>query len=95
MRIVTVCGMGIGTSVLLKINTEKALRTLGLDGVCQVQASDVKTARDVASTADVVFTSADLVDQIGKVPAKVVVIDDFTSIDEVTRRLKELVRPQV
>ena len=95
MRIVTVCGMGIGTSVLLKINTEKALRALGLDGVCQVQASDVKTARDVASTADVVFTSADLVNEIGKVPAKVAVINDFTSIDEVTQRLKELVRPQV
>ena len=42
MKIVTVCGMGIGTSVLLKMNTEKALRTLGIDA--DVEAADIGTA---------------------------------------------------
>jgi len=92
MKIVTVCGMGIGTSVLLKMNTEKALRALGLDGQWDVEAADIGTARGVARTADVVFTSADLVDEIGKVPAKVIVIKNFTSVDEVTQRIKELTR---
>ncbi|MCL1841314.1 MAG: PTS sugar transporter subunit IIB [Propionibacteriaceae bacterium] len=91
MKIVTVCGMGIGTSVLLKMNTEKALRSLGIDGECEVEAADIGTARGVARTADVVFTSADLADQIGNVPAKVVIIKNFTSVTEVTERLKELV----
>ncbi|MDR0284818.1 MAG: PTS sugar transporter subunit IIB [Propionibacteriaceae bacterium] len=90
-KIVTVCGMGIGTSVLLKMNTEKALRALGLDGDWEVEAADIGTARGVARTADVVFTSADLVDEIGTVKAKVVVIRNFTSVAEVTERLQELV----
>jgi len=88
MKIVTVCGMGIGTSVLLKMNTEKALRALGLDW--DVEAADIGTARGVARTADYVFSSADLVEEIGEVRAKVIVINNFTSVDEVTQRIKEL-----
>lgn len=88
MKIVTVCGMGIGTSVLLKMNTEKALRALGVDG--DVEAADIGTARGAARGADIVFTSADLVEEIGQVPARVIVIKNFTSVDEVTQKLTEL-----
>ena len=31
MKIIAVCGMGIGTSMLLKINTEKVLELLGVE----------------------------------------------------------------
>ena len=85
MKIVTVCGMGIGTSVLLKMNAEKALRALGIDA--DVEAADIGTARGAARTAQIVLTSADLVEELGEVPAKVVVINNFTSVDEVTEKL--------
>ncbi len=89
MKIVTVCGMGIGTSVLLKMNAEKALRALDIDA--DVEAADIGTARGAARTAQIVLTSADLVDEIGEVAAKVVVIDNFTSVDEVTRKLTDAI----
>lgn len=85
MKIVTVCGMGIGTSVLLKMNTEKALRALGVDA--DVEAADIGTARGAARTAQIVLTSADLVEELGEVPATVLVINNFTSVDEVTEKL--------
>ena len=85
MKIVTVCGMGIGTSVLLKMNAEKALRALGVDA--DVEAADIGTARGAARTAQIVLTSADLVEELGEVPAKVIVINNFTSVDEVTEKL--------
>jgi PTS system ascorbate-specific IIB component len=85
MKIVTVCGMGIGTSVLLKMNAEKALRALGVDA--DVEAADIGTARGAARTAQIVLTSADLVEELGEVPAKVIVINNFTSVDEVTQKL--------
>lgn len=87
MKIVAVCGMGIGTSVLLKMNAEKALRTLGVDA--DVEAADIGTARGAARTADLVLTSADLADEIGEVPAKVVVVDNFTDVEEVTQKLRD------
>ncbi|MFT4282362.1 PTS sugar transporter subunit IIB [Microbacterium sp.] len=85
MKIVTVCGMGIGTSVLLKMNAEKALRSLGVDA--DVEAADIGTARGAARTANLVLTSADLVEELGEVPATVVVINNFTSVDEVTQKI--------
>jgi PTS system ascorbate-specific IIB component len=80
MKIITVCGMGIGTSVLLKMNAEKALRALDIDA--DVEAADIGTARGAARTAELVLTSEDLVEELGQVPAKVVVIDNFTKIQD-------------
>jgi PTS system ascorbate-specific IIB component len=89
MKIVAVCGMGIGTSVLLKMNAEKALRTLGIDA--DVEAADIGTARGAARTADLVLTSADLADEIGEVPAEVIVVQNFTDVEEVTRKLRDAI----
>lgn len=87
MKIITVCGMGIGTSVLLKMNAEKALRALDLDA--DVEAADIGTARGAARTAELVLTSEDLVEEIGQVPAKIVVIDNFTSVSEIQSKIQE------
>lgn len=89
MKIVAVCGMGIGTSVLLKMNAEKALRALGQDA--EVEAADIGTARGAARSAEIVLTSAELAPEIGEVPAKVVVIDNFMDVNEITEKLTPLV----
>lgn len=89
MKIVAVCGMGIGTSVLLKMNTEKALRALGKDA--DVEAADIGTARGAARSAEIVLTSAELAPEIGDVPAEVVVIDNFMDVNEITQKLTPLV----
>jgi PTS system ascorbate-specific IIB component len=87
MKIVTVCGMGIGTSVLLKMNTEKALRALDLDG--EVEAADIGVARGMARSAQIVLTSAELAEEIGDVSARVIVIDNFTDSEEIGRKISE------
>ena len=84
MKIVAVCGMGIGTSILLKMNAEKALRTLDVDA--DVEVADIGVARGAARTADVV--SEDLASEIGDVPAAVIVINNFTDVQEITDKLK-------
>ncbi|GAB2986109.1 PTS sugar transporter subunit IIB [Frigoribacterium salinisoli] len=89
MKIITVCGMGIGTSVLLKMNAEKALRALDVDA--DVEAADIGTARGAARTAQLVLTSEDLVAEIGQVPAKIVVIDNFTSVTEIQSKIQEAI----
>ncbi|WGD36496.1 PTS sugar transporter subunit IIB [Lysinibacter sp. HNR] len=89
MKIVCVCGMGIGTSVLLKMNAEKALEALGVSG--DVEASDIGVARGMARTADIVLTSEDLAPEIGEVPSKVIVINNFFDMDEITEKLRAVV----
>ncbi|KAD3514996.1 PTS ascorbate transporter subunit IIB [Arthrobacter yangruifuii] len=90
MKIVAVCGMGIGTSVLLKMNAEKVLADLGVDG--DVEAADIGVARGAAQTADIVLTSDELASEIGDVPAEVIIIDNFFDLDEITEKLTAAVQ---
>ncbi|GAA4892049.1 PTS sugar transporter subunit IIB [Streptomonospora salina] len=85
MKILAVCGMGIGTSIMLKSNAEKAAASLGLDA--DVEVADIGTARGAAATADVVLTSGELAAEIGDVGIPVVVVDSFIDGDEVREKL--------
>ncbi|MDJ0376417.1 MULTISPECIES: PTS sugar transporter subunit IIB [unclassified Cryobacterium] len=87
MKIIAVCGMGIGTSVLLKMNTEKVLRTLGIDA--DVEAADIGVARGMARDAEIVLTSEELAEEIGDVEAQVIVIDNFFDLEEITQKLTD------
>ncbi|MCU1408918.1 MAG: ascorbate transporter subunit [Microbacteriaceae bacterium] len=85
MKIIAVCGMGIGTSVLLKMNTEKVLRKLGIDA--DVEAADIGVARGMARDAEIVLTSEELVAEIGKLDAEVIVINNFFDLAEIEEKL--------
>lgn len=90
MKIVAVCGMGIGTSVLLKMNAEKVLQDLGIDA--DIEAADIGVARGAAQTAQIVLTSEELAPEIGDVPAEVIVIENFFDLDEIHKKLYAAVR---
>lgn len=89
MKIVAVCGMGIGTSVLLKMNAEKVLAKLGVEA--DVEAADMGVARGAAQTAEIVLTSEELAEEIGEVPANVIIINNFFDLDEITEKLTEAI----
>ena len=56
MKIIAVCGFGVGSSMVLKMTLEKAVKELGLDA--EVKNTDIASAK--AEQADVYFTSAEL-----------------------------------
>lgn len=85
MRIVAVCGMGIGTSVLLKMNAEKVLNQLGIEAV--VEAADMSTARALGFNANIVLTTPELIDSLQGLPAEIIPIDHFFDLEELTRKL--------
>jgi PTS system ascorbate-specific IIB component len=87
MKIIAVCGMGIGTSILLKMNTDKALDQLGLSG--EVQAADIGVAKGEASSADLVLTSAELAPELEGLQPPVRVIDDFMDVDEISAAISD------
>jgi PTS system ascorbate-specific IIB component len=90
MKIVAVCGMGIGTSILLKMNAEKVLATLGIEA--DVEAADIGVAKGAAQTAQIILTSDELAGELGQVSATVIIIDNFFDLDEITDKLTEAVR---
>ena len=85
MKIVAICGAGIGTSGILKVNAERVLNRLGIDA--EVTASDVASIATSAAQAQVILTSPELVDKIGKTFADIVVIENYFDLEELERKL--------
>jgi PTS system ascorbate-specific IIB component len=85
VRILAVCGMGLGSGLLLRMQAEKALKQLGLEA--ELEVADIGSARAQAQTVDLVVTSAELAQQLGEVKAQVVTISNFVDLDEMVRKL--------
>ena len=86
MKIVTICGAGIGSSGILKVNAERVLRRLDIEA--EVVAADIASIAQVAADAQVILTSAEFVETIGKTFADVIVIDNFFDTNELTEKLE-------
>ncbi len=86
MKIVAICGAGIGSSAILKVNAERVLGRLGIEA--DVTAADIGSIQAAAAGAQVILTSAEFVAAIGDTRADVIVIDNFFDADELTRKLR-------
>ena len=83
IKVFAVCGMGLGTSVILKSRLKKALEQHDVD--YQLDVVDAGSAS--GSGADLIFTNDELKDSINAGDAKIVVIDNFTDSDEVNEKV--------
>lgn len=86
-KIVAICGAGIGTSAILKLNAERALAALDIEA--EVTASDVAGVAAAAAGAQVILTSPELVEHIGKSNADIVVVMNYFDLEEITSKLEE------
>jgi PTS system ascorbate-specific IIB component len=85
MKIVTICGAGIGSSGILKVNAERVLKKLDIEA--DVVAADIGSIATAGADAQVILTSPEFVDAIGKTFADVVVVENYFDTDELTRKL--------
>jgi PTS system ascorbate-specific IIB component len=90
MKILTVCGMGLGTGLLLRMNTEEALKKIGVDDA-SVEVADISTAKGMGAAADIVLTSTELAEQLGQVKGTLVTIQNFFDKGEIERKLREAI----
>jgi len=85
MKIVAICGAGIGSSGILKVNAERVLKKLDIEAeVTAVHLDSLEMAND----AQVILTSAEFVERIGKTFADVIVIENFFDTNELTTKLE-------
>ena len=88
MKILTVCGMGLGTGLLLRMNTEEALKKIGVDDA-SVEVADISTAKGMGAAADIVLTSTELAEQLGPVKGTLVTVQNFFDKGEIERKLRD------
>jgi PTS system ascorbate-specific IIB component len=87
MKIVAICGAGLGTSGILKVNAERVLDRLGIDA--DVTATDVGSLPTAAADAQVILSSPELIERIGKTNADIIVVENYFDLDELERKLDE------
>jgi len=86
VKILTLCGAGIGTSGILKVNAERVLQRLGIDA--RVVAIDVSMLPTELDDAQVILTGPEFVDTIGKTFADVIVVENYFDTAELQRKLE-------
>lgn len=79
IEIITACGVGMGSSLILRMYTEDVLKELGVDA--RVQALDASQAR--GARADLILTSPALEQVCSGGKAEVGVIKSFINKDEI------------
>ncbi|MFD1065732.1 PTS sugar transporter subunit IIB [Oceanobacillus locisalsi] len=86
MKILAVCGSGLGTSFMVEMNINQVLNELGVTGV-EVSHSDLSSA--TPADADVFFLAKDIAEG-GEHLGEVVVMENIIDMDELKTKVKEL-----
>lgn len=86
MKILTLCGAGIGTGGILKVNAERVLQRLGIDA--RVVAIDASMLESELDDAQVILTGPEFVETIGQTFADVIVVENYFDTAELQRKLE-------
>jgi ascorbate PTS system EIIB component len=84
LRVLTVCGVGMGSSLILRMTAEEVFRHLGLRA--RVEATDTSSARSMP--ADIIIGQAMHTAELEGVAPAVIAVDNFLDGDELERRLR-------
>jgi PTS system ascorbate-specific IIB component len=87
VKIVAICGAGIGSSAILKVNAERVLGRLGIEA--DVTAAHLASLATDAADAQVILTSPEFVERIGKTNADVIVVHNYFDTKELTQKLQQ------
>jgi PTS system ascorbate-specific IIB component len=85
MKILCVCGLGQGTSLILKMNVETVLSQLGI--AADVDNTDVSSAS--SEQPDFIITSKELAESLASHPSKIVIVNNYFDMEEIKQALEE------
>lgn len=88
LKILAVCGMGLGSSLVLKMTIEKALKELNLEG--EVITADIVTAKGAGLDADIIITSNELAQQLGETKAPIVTVKNYVNVKEFVEGIRKV-----
>lgn len=86
MKILVVCGHGLGSSFMVQMNAEQVLKDLGAPDDIEVDHSDMTSASP--DMADLFISGKDLADNVANL-GELIVLDNILDKDELKERLKE------
>jgi len=88
LKIMTVCGFGLGSSMILKITLDRVLEENNIQAV--TFCADEITA--IGEDFDIVFTSKEMMHLFNDETRPVIVIENFLSKDEIRQKGLEIIK---
>ena len=92
MKILTVCGNGIGSSLMLAMKLEELCKEEGIEGI-SVESSDFNSAQ--SKDVDLIVTVKEIADQFPK-DKRIVIIRSYTNKkkikEDVLEEIRELIK---
>jgi PTS system ascorbate-specific IIB component len=85
LEVLAVCGVGMGSSLMLRMTAEEALRDLGIDA--KVEHTDVSSARGMR--VDVVIGQGMHTSELEGVAPVVITVDNFLDKEALAAQLRE------
>ena len=83
LKVMAVCGFGVGSSMLLKMKIDEVFKKHNIEA--EVFTADITTAS--SSECDMIFTSKELFDQLeAKVKIPVIQINNFMNKNEIEEK---------
>ena len=90
MRVLTVCGAGLGTGLLLRMYVQDVFDKLGMS--VEIEATDVSSAKGIK--ADLIVTSLTLVSTLEEVETPIVAVKNVIDRDEIEQKLRSYFQSQ-
>lgn len=88
LRILAVCGMGLGSGLVLKMTLEKVLKDLGVKA--RVEVSDIGSASSMQS--DLIVTSEEFGKVLEKAGVKIITIKNYVDYNEMKQKITEALK---
>ncbi len=88
MRVVAICGMGFGTSLLMKMTIDDIFRDNGIKA--DLQAWDLGSAK--GQSADIIVAPQDMKRHLDGFQARIVLVSNLTDKKEIEAKLMPVVR---
>lgn len=83
MKILVVCGNGLGSSFIMELNVKKALAELGKEAV--VTHTDLATAR--TEKADLYIGTKDIIHSLDDGTRQIIVLENVMNVGEIKEKL--------
>lgn len=85
MKILVVCGNGLGSSFIIELNVKKALSQLGKQA--EVTHTDLATAK--TEEADLYIGADDIIHQLEDGKKKIIALENVMNLEEIKKALSQ------
>ncbi|WP_319370036.1 PTS sugar transporter subunit IIB [uncultured Ilyobacter sp.] len=83
MKILVMCGNGLGSSFMMELNVKKAIKELGI--TAEVDHTDLTTGKSM--DADIYLGAKDIMSNFKKEGAKVVGLENIMDLNEIKNKI--------